>query len=187
MSNLLNKIFFSFWYLRRPPWDTGISPPELMDYIKSHVPGKALDLGCGTGTNVITLAKHGWVATGVDFVPRAIRSARKKASKAGLTAQFFVGDVTDLHQINEKFDLILDIGCYHSLPAEKAPAYAANLERLLNTRGDYLVYGFCPSETTSSGLTSTHLETLPSYLDMTRREVGQDHHRSSVWLWYTRK
>ena len=57
---------FNLWYFQRPPWDSGISPPELMEFIRSSQPGRALDLGCGTGTNIITLAKNGWQVTGVE-------------------------------------------------------------------------------------------------------------------------
>jgi methylase of polypeptide subunit release factors len=64
---IFRKLFFNLWYFRDPPWDTGISPPELIDFINSNPPGKALDIGCGTGTNAIRLAKEGWRVTGVDF------------------------------------------------------------------------------------------------------------------------
>ena len=32
------------------PWDSGITPPEIHEVLKELPPGKALDLGCGTGT-----------------------------------------------------------------------------------------------------------------------------------------
>jgi ubiquinone/menaquinone biosynthesis C-methylase UbiE len=111
----LRQVFFNFYYYLHPPWDTGISPPELFAYMENHAPGRALDLGCGTGTNAITLAKHGWEVTGIDFANRAIRIARQKAQEAGLNVEFLTGDVTKLVGFSEQFDLVLDIGCFHSL------------------------------------------------------------------------
>jgi 2-polyprenyl-3-methyl-5-hydroxy-6-metoxy-1,4-benzoquinol methylase len=46
-----------------------------MKFIAETAPGKALDLGCGIGTNAITLAQYGWQATGIDFALKAIRTA----------------------------------------------------------------------------------------------------------------
>ena len=71
------------------PWDSGISPPELVSVVEGPealAPGRALDLGCGTGTNVVYLAQHGWEATGVDLVRRALRRAHDRASAAGVGA-----------------------------------------------------------------------------------------------------
>jgi len=65
-----------------PRWDTSITPPEVVAVIEGDtaIPsGRALDLGCGSGTNVIYLARHGWEAVGVDFSPVAIAQARQKA------------------------------------------------------------------------------------------------------------
>ncbi len=74
-------------------------------------PGRALDLGCGTGTNVLWLAQHGWTAVGVDRSAIAIESARRKADWTS-GAMFVEGDVTRLAelQVDGPFDLILDIG-----------------------------------------------------------------------------
>src|SRR5512139_2762941 len=90
---------FNLWYFQRPPWDSGISPPELMEFIRSSQPGRALDLGCGTGTNIISLAKNGWQVTGVDFASHAISIARRKAQSEGVTADLRVSDVTSLEGI----------------------------------------------------------------------------------------
>jgi cyclopropane fatty-acyl-phospholipid synthase-like methyltransferase len=86
--------------------------------------GRALDLGCGTGTNVIYLAQHGWEVVGVDFSARAIQRARQKANGiAG--ARFVAGDVTRLRQLDLQgpFDFVLDIGTYHGLPTKVRHTY----------------------------------------------------------------
>src|SRR5437868_10639165 len=73
------------------PWDSGIPPPELIEVIEGarHLPtGRALDLGCGTGTTTIYMATNGWQAIGVDFVPAAIRAARAKAVATRLAVAF---------------------------------------------------------------------------------------------------
>lgn len=77
--------------------------------------GPALDLGCGSGIWAVELAKRGWQVTGVDFVPRALRRARKRAADAGVDARFVEGDVTALGAagIGAGFRLLLDFGCFH--------------------------------------------------------------------------
>jgi len=187
MPNIFNKFLFYLSYFRKPPWDTGISPPELFDFIKSNPPGKALDVGCGTGTNAITLAKHGWQVTGIDFIPHAIKKACSKARKENLFVRFIVQDVTRLYQLTDKFDLILDIGCYHSLPVFKLGVYSDNLNRLLAPEGVYLLYGFCDKSDSGAGLTPTHFQALEKHLNLTRRENGFDHQHPSAWLTYQRK
>ncbi|MDK1118669.1 MAG: methyltransferase domain-containing protein [Anaerolineae bacterium] len=75
---MFRNLFFKLIYYFKPPWDTGISPPELFDFIKNNPAGAAIDLGCGTGTNLIRLAQAGWDVTGVDFVARAIKGRYEK-------------------------------------------------------------------------------------------------------------
>ena len=58
--------------------------------------GRALELGCGSGTWSVALAVRGWDVTGVDVVPKAIRQARARAAAAGVDARFVTADVTEL-------------------------------------------------------------------------------------------
>ena len=53
----------------RPRWDTGITPPELVELVESGQvpPGRALDIGCGRGTNAIYLAQRGFQVVGTDL------------------------------------------------------------------------------------------------------------------------
>lgn len=71
----------------------------LADVASALVPGRALDLGCGEGGDVIWLARHGWTATGIDISPTAIRRAAAAAESAGVdrgSARFVVGDLASL-------------------------------------------------------------------------------------------
>lgn len=47
-------------------------------------PGTALDAGCGTGTEAIWLAKHGWKVTGADISRTALDQAAARAAAQGL-------------------------------------------------------------------------------------------------------
>src|SRR5438128_2509235 len=53
-------------------WERRTSPSDLLELIEGPnalPPARALDLGCGTGTDSIYLAQHGWDVTGIDMVP----------------------------------------------------------------------------------------------------------------------
>lgn len=151
LLNLLRRLSFNLWYLRRPPWDSGIVPPEVEDYLTTHHPGRALDLGCGTGTSTLALAQAGWQVTGVDFAPRAIAIARRKLRLAKVPGDLRVDDVTRLHDISGPFDLVLDIGCFHGLSKGSRAVYLDNLDRLLAPGGYWLMYGFFKSAPDAPG------------------------------------
>ena len=184
--NLLKQLFFSIRYLGKPPWDTGISPPELMEYIKNNQPGYAFDLGCGTGTNAITLAENGWKTTGVDFSMRAVRKAQQKSERAGITIRFYKDDVSRLKPFKIKFDLLLDIGCFHSLSKTEKERYIGNLPGLLKNGGDYLLYGWYTENTESgTGINDRDLKAFSSLMtQINRKDTTEKGKYPSVWLLY---
>jgi cyclopropane fatty-acyl-phospholipid synthase-like methyltransferase len=158
-----------------------------MAFIEENPPGRALDLGCGTGTNAINLAKHGWLVTGVDFVGKAIRSARRKSRQAGVQVDFRQEDVTRLRGITGQFDLVLDIGCFHSLTAEGKAAYVQNLERLLAPEGTFLMYAFFQDDESKPGLKKQDLELIGNHLRLVERRDGWERgSRPSSWFRYGR-
>jgi SAM-dependent methyltransferase len=178
----VRRLWFGLWYWlpRRPPWDTGVTPPELERFVASHQPGRALDLGCGTGTNVVYLARHGWDAVGVDFVGRAVAKARRRAQEAGVACTFLVADVTRL-AVAGPFDLALDLGCLHSIPVGDRGGYAAGLARLVHPGGTFLLYAFAPGGP-AVGLTADDVRaTFADEFDVVEVEQG------TGWpsAWYT--
>ena len=131
---------FNLLYFGRPRWDTGISPPELKEFLESTPPGCALDVGCGTGTNLLTMAKYSWEVVGVDIAWLSVLRARSKLTNAGFKSRVIHGDVTGNLGLKCQFDLVLDIGCYHSLFPEGRRNYRLNLASWLKPGGTYLQY-----------------------------------------------
>lgn len=191
MQNVFRRLLFHYWYFRQPPWDTGISPPELLEFIESHQPGRAIDIGCGTGTNIITLAHAGWSVTGVDFAPRAISLAKRKFRQAGVQAELKVSDATKLDGITGPFDLAFDLGCFHSIPQNVQPKYLDQLERILAPNGFWLMYGFLKPDAApaATGLAAADIELISARLTLVSRRDGSDTRRgrSSAWFLFQKK
>ncbi len=108
-------------------------------------PGRAVDLGCGTGTHTIELARRGWQATGIDNQPRALRAARARAAgEPGAT--FVPGDVTalSLADTGSAADFFLDVGCFHGLTAPQRRAMAAGVSATAAPDATFLLLAFSP-------------------------------------------
>jgi len=140
----IGSLFYRLAYRSgRPRWDSTEPRPELVELAQGRLPGRALDLGCGTGTDSIYLASQGWEATGVDFAPQAIAMARSRAAASGSSASFAAGDVTRLREagVRGDFDLVVDIGCYHGIPAGRRDAYVAEVAALTEPGADLYLAG----------------------------------------------
>lgn len=114
-------------------WDTGHPSTELQRVLAAHSipPGRALELGCGTGTNSVWLTQQGFEVAGVDLAPLAIERAESRAQAAGVAVRFAVADVLDLPDLGGPFAFFFDRGCYHAIrheaPEQYAPAVAQHL------------------------------------------------------------
>lgn len=189
---ILRRLNFWWRYIRgHTPWDTNQTPPEIVQLVEQEQlsPGRALDLGCGTGTNAIYLARHGWQAAGIDFVGRAIRTARRKARKAGVTARtrFLVGDVTKLNEMNltGPFDLIMDIGCGHSLLPADLSQYVADLARLTEPGSVLMLYMFRPTPERPRGFEPDDVEKAYSpQFRLVWSDLGEDQAARTRSVWY---
>ncbi len=140
----IDSLFYRLAYrFGKPRWDSTEPRPELARIIQGRLPGRALDLGCGTGTDALFLAAHGWDVIGVDFAPEAIGTARSRAAAAGSPASFAVGDVTRLRQagLAGDFSLVIDIGCYHAIPAGRRDSYAAEVAAVTAPGADLYLAG----------------------------------------------
>jgi ubiquinone/menaquinone biosynthesis C-methylase UbiE len=191
VQNLFRRLLFQYWYFGQPRWDTGISPPELLEFIEKHLPARAIDIGCGTGTNVITLVKAGWQVTGVDFAPRAIQLAKQKLRSTATQAELYVSDATNLRGIVGPYEFALDIGCFHSIPKPGKADYLHQLDRILTSNGFWLMYGFCTSDPlqAGTGLGEADISLISSQLTPVSRHDGFDdkRNRSSAWFLFQKR
>lgn len=126
-----------FWDKAPAPFFTRILDSNIIP------PGKALDLGTGTGSKAIELTKRGFDVTAIDISPTAIKHSEAKARKEQVKIKFIVTDVTDLSILgNQKFDLILDWGCLHHIPQNKQKKYISGVKKLCKSGGHLILRSF---------------------------------------------
>ena len=97
----------------------------LVEMIESRViaPGRTLEIGCGTGTNAIYLAEHGFEVVGVDISPLAIDNAR---SKAHGHCRFETVDFLSEAPLGGPFNFVFDRGCFHTFDEDRERTLFAN-------------------------------------------------------------
>lgn len=122
------------------PWDSGKPSEELQRILAEREvqPCRALELGCGTGTNAIFLAQRGFTVTALDVSPLAIDKARQKAQTAGVSVDFRVADALALPDLGPAFPFVFDRGVYHHLRTVNLVAFLATLSRVTKAGGLYL-------------------------------------------------
>lgn len=98
----------TFWddCFREDPEGVHILDFVIKEEIMDMKPGRALDLGCGSGSNSLMLAEQGWSVVGVDWSEEAVRLATEAAARQDLDAQFVIGDLTSWKP-DEAFDLVI--------------------------------------------------------------------------------
>ncbi len=107
---------------------------------------RAVDLGCGTGANVVHLAEAGFDVTGVDFSPVALRHARARAEQVGVAdhCRFVEADLTQplLDVLDGPFDLLVDFGTLDDLSGPGRAALARNVTQLARPGALFLLWCF---------------------------------------------
>lgn len=109
---------------------------------------RVLELGCGTGTNLVSIAAdHPELeAVGVDLSPRQIDEGRALCQALGLgNVELVVGDALDLPAERGEFDYIICHGVLSWVPPEVQRRFLALIGRHLAPRGvAYLSYNTLP-------------------------------------------
>jgi SAM-dependent methyltransferase len=120
------------------PWDTNEPDENLVELIESRTvfPCKALEIGCGTGTNSLWLAGQGFSMLGVDISQEAVNRANKKKENLSLSCDFAQLDFLHDMSLRQSFDFVFDRGCFHVFDQEEERLlFARQVSRVLKTNG----------------------------------------------------
>jgi len=134
-------------YQGTPPWDIGRPQPVIVRLAESgQISGSVLDVGCGTGENVLFLAEHGFAAAGIDGAPTAIGKAQAKAKRRDIDASFEVADALNLPVPQQLFDTVIDSGLFHVFDDDERGRFLKSLARVLRPGGTYFMMCFSDQE-----------------------------------------
>ena len=189
MTTLFKWIYELSYRFSQPNWDQDTVPPEVMALSqKGGFRGRALDLGCGTGTHSIYLAKQGYSVVGVDFSSKAIEMARGKAHQAGVSVDFQIGDVTRLDSLHDPFDISLDVGCFHGLTKAERMRFAETLVRLTQRGSLFLLWARTGQSDFGIGLSPEEIrQAFSSSFTLEKIERANLHGRASAWYWFSHR
>jgi len=117
--------------------DTELKNSVVEKLLKKYDVKTVLDLTCGTGSQVLFLAKKGYEIVGSDFSPELLKIARKKAKEEKLNLKFIDGDMRTIKV--GKFDAAITmfnaVGHLNKSGLEKA---IRNINKNLKDRGIYV-------------------------------------------------
>jgi SAM-dependent methyltransferase len=167
----------------------------LVEMIESYAipPGRTLEVGCGTGTNAIYLAQHGFEVVGVDISPLAVENARAKANGR---CRFETLDFLNGAPTGGPFQFVFDRGCFHTFDEDhERTRFAENVAAALvdggvwlsligSTEGPAREVG--PPRRTARDVMNA-LEPSLELLEFRSREFGVCGEQLKAWLCLSRK
>lgn len=136
-------------YGRRTPeqiaWHYDDPPEQLVELLDSGKvrPCKAVEIGCGLGTQSLALARRGFDVTGIDCSRVAIEEARRRARQAGVAVRYVVADLlTSLDGLSPPYEFAWDWEVLHHVFPPQRPGLVRALADLIAPGGRYLSVAF---------------------------------------------
>ena len=102
---------------------------------RKHAGEHVLEIGCGTGCDLLQFARHGANAVGIDITPGHLRLARERV---GNIAQVFHGDGTEIPFEDGSFDYVYSHGVLHHL--DQPQRMVQEIFRVLRPGGRFNVH-----------------------------------------------
>jgi len=133
MVNVFQNLVRYYDEFQAKLFDYAMEIEIIHNVLKRNFVKKVVDVGCGTGTHLIGLAKVGYECVGIDTSVEMLRKAREKAEGAFLNVKFMKADIRDTQSLREqhgKFDA--SIWIRNTLPS------IDDMKRALKTQYDLL-------------------------------------------------
>ncbi len=140
------------------PWDSGLPSRELRRVIdvESIPRGRAIELGCGTGTNALLLAESGFDVTAVDCAALALERAKQRAADRQFAIDFIEADISKFEYAGDPFPFVFDRACYHCVRGIDLNGFLKTLECITTAGSRYLVLTGNANEQTEHGPPRLH-------------------------------
>ncbi len=130
---------------------------RLSDFFPDYTNKKVLDLGTGTGTCALYLAKKGFSSTGYDVSFEAIEIAKENALNLKVESEFKVQDICEYHG-DTKYDLVVDSSFLHCIvPQNERDNIYSSVRSVLNKDGYFFVHTMIQSDDMSDMLSKEHI------------------------------
>lgn len=103
-----------------------------------------LDIGCGTGTLAVLLQRTyaDVEVTGLDPDPKALRRAKNKVRRAGVSVQFDQGFADGLPYKEQSFDRVFSSFMFHHLEGHDREKALKEVQRVLKPGGSFHLLDF---------------------------------------------
>lgn len=155
----------SRYIARDTPWEKGEPSPGLVDWLAAH-PQRAdatvLVPGCGTGHDARAFAKAGFITTGLDIAPSAVRLANENTAAAGLRAEFRPGDFLSDEPF-ARFDWLFEHTCYCAIDPSRRDDYLRAVLRWLKPGGQFLAVHYLIPDTDGPPFGTTREAVVASF------------------------
>ncbi|WP_020374997.1 class I SAM-dependent methyltransferase [Sulfobacillus thermosulfidooxidans] len=125
-------------------WDYAYPSQELATCVAAQlIPagGKVIDLGCGSGTDAIFLAKLGFRVIGLDISKVALDIAHQKSMQAQVSVEWIHANALNMPVDTGSCDFVSDRGLMHHLILSEQQRYIQEVARILKPHGRFLLRG----------------------------------------------
>lgn len=133
-----------------------------------------LDLGCGTGTFVVLLKRQYASAqvVGLDPDPKALRRAKSKVRRAGVSVQLDEGFADELPYKESSFDRVFSSFMFHHLEGEDREKSLKEVLRVLKPGGSFHLLDFV-ADHASHGFLASLMHSHAQMKDNTHEHILQ--------------